>query len=135
MGWLSDRFIRRTRIVAISLGLFAFSAYPLLAWLEAGSIVAVIVVQILFAVFIAVLCGVAPAMFVELFPTKDRLSGYSVAYNLGLGVVGGATPMISTWLISITGNKNALVGIMICVAVIGVAALFWMRDRSREQLR
>jgi len=22
---------------------------------------------------------------VELFPTKDRLSGYSVAYNLGLG--------------------------------------------------
>lgn len=135
MGWMSDRFIRRTRIVAISLGLFAVSVYPLLAWLDGGSLAAAIVVQILFAVFIAVLCGVAPAMFVELFPTKDRLSGYSVAYNIGLGVVGGATPMISTWLISITGNKNALAGFMICVALIGVAALIWMRDRSRERLR
>jgi MHS family proline/betaine transporter-like MFS transporter len=135
MGWMSDRFIRRTLIVAISLGLFAFSAYPLLSWLDSGSLVSVVVVQILFAIFIAVLCGVAPAMFVELFPTKDRLSGYSVAYNIGLGVVGGATPMISTWLISITGNKNTLAGFMICVAVIGVAALIWMRDRSREPLR
>lgn len=95
---------------------------------------AVIVVQMLFALFIAVLCGVAPAMFVELFPTKDRLSGYSVAYNLGLGVVGGATPMISTWLISVTGSKNALAGFMIGIAIIGVVALIWMRDRSREQL-
>jgi MHS family proline/betaine transporter-like MFS transporter len=135
MGWVSDRFIRRTHIVAISLGLFGLSAYPLLSWLDSGSLASVVVVQILFAVLIAVLCGVAPAMFVELFPTKDRLSGYSVAYNIGLGVVGGATPMFSTWLISITGNKNALAGFMICVSVIGVAALIWMRDRSREKLR
>ena len=81
------------------------------------------------------LCGVAPALFVELFPTKDRLSGYSVAYNLGLGVVGGATPMIASWLISVTGNKNTLAVFMIGVAVIGVGALFWMKDRSREPLR
>jgi MHS family proline/betaine transporter-like MFS transporter len=101
MGWVSDRFIRRTRIMAISMGLFGLSAYPLLFWLDSGGLAAVVLVQILFAVFIAVLCGVAPAMFVELFPTKDRLSWYSVAYNIGLGVVGGATPMISTWLISI----------------------------------
>lgn len=135
MGWVSDRFIRRTRIVGISLGLFALSAYFLLSWLGGGTIAAVIVVQLLFATLIAVLCGVAPAMFVELFPTKDRLSGYSVAYNIGLGVVGGATPMICTWLISVIGNKMVLAGFMICVAVIGMAALIWMRDRSREKLR
>lgn len=135
MGWLSDHFIRRTHIVAISIGLFAITAYPLLLWLDSGSLLAVIAVQILFAVFIAVLCGVAPALFVELFPTKDRLSGYSVAYNPGLGVVGGVTPMIATWLIFVTGNKNTLAVFMIGMAVIGIGALFRMKDRSREPLR
>ena len=58
-------------------------------------------------------------MLVELFPTKDRLSGYSVAYDLGLGVVGSSTPMICTWLISFTGTQNALAGFSLGIAVNG----------------
>lgn len=135
MGWLSDRFIRRTHIFAVALGLFAVSSYPGLVWLGHGSETAVVVMQVFFGVLVAVLCGVAPALFVELFPTKDRLSGYSVAFNVGLGVVGGATPMVATWLISITGNRNSLAWFMTGSAVVGLLALWWMRDRSREQLR
>lgn len=135
MGWFSDHLIRRTRIVAVSIGLFGIGAYPLLLWVSTGTQAPVLVVQLAFAVLIAVLCGVAPALFVELFPTRDRLSGYSVAYNMGLGVVGGATPMICTWLISVTGSKDALAAFMFAVAVAGVAAVLWMKDRSREPLR
>lgn len=135
MGWASDHFMRRTHIIALSVGIFGLSAYPLLFWLAGATLAAVITVQIGFAVLISVLCGVAPAMFVELFPTKDRLSGYSVAYNLGLGVVGGSTPMICTWLISFTGTKNALAGFILGVAVLGLIGLLWMTDRSREPLR
>ena len=40
--------------------------------------------------------GSAPALFVEMFPQSDRLSGYSVAFNVGLGVFGGLTPMVAT---------------------------------------
>lgn len=135
MGWLSDRVVRRTHLLMVSVGLFAVSCYPLLSWLDAGSDTAAIVVQLVFAVLVSALCGVAPALFVELFPAKDRLSGYSVAYNVGLGVVGGATPMLSTWLISQTGNESSLAALVVVVAIIGVAALAWMRDRSREELR
>jgi MHS family proline/betaine transporter-like MFS transporter len=135
MGWFSDQFIRRTRIIAISIGFFGIGAYPLLLWLSTGTQAAVLVVQLIFAVLTAMLCGAAPALFVELFPTKDRLSGYSVAYNVGLGVVGGATPMICTWLISVTGSKDTLAAFMFAIAFIGLAALLWMKDRSREPLR
>ncbi|MDY6825347.1 MAG: MFS transporter [Thermodesulfobacteriota bacterium] len=135
MGWLSDSIIRRTRLVALSIGVFGAGAYPLLIWLSTGSLASVITVHIIFAILISVLCGVAPSLLVELFPTEDRLSGYSVAYNMGLGVVGGATPMICTWLISITGNRLALAGFMLIIAVIGLGALIWMKDRSREPLR
>ncbi|MDY6903956.1 MAG: MFS transporter [Thermodesulfobacteriota bacterium] len=135
MGWLSDRFIRRTHLVAISMVLFGIGAYPLLIWLSGGSLISVVIVHIIFAILIAVLCGVAPSLFVELFPTRDRLSGYSVAYNMGLGVVGGATPMLCTWIISVTGNPLTLAGFMLMVALIGLAALIWMKDRSRVPLR
>ena len=37
---------------------------------------------------LAVPIGSGPALFVEMFPESDRLSGYSVAFNVGLGVVG-----------------------------------------------
>jgi MHS family proline/betaine transporter-like MFS transporter len=42
-----------------------------------------------------------------MFPESDRLSGYSVAFNLGVGVFGGLTPMIATTLIAVTGFQTA----------------------------
>lgn len=135
MGWISDRLIRRTHMVAISLALFGLGAYPLLLWASTGTAAAVLGVHLILAVLISVLCGVAPSLFVELFPTEDRLSGYSVAYNIGLGVVGGATPMACTWLISVTGHRLSIAGFMIAVAALGVVAILWMKDRSREALR
>jgi len=72
---------------------------------------------------------------VELFSTEDRLTGYSLAYNIGLGVVGGTTPMVSTWLIGITGNIFAPAFFLTGVCIVASLALMTMRDRSREPLR
>jgi MHS family proline/betaine transporter-like MFS transporter len=80
-------------------------------------------------------CGIAPALFVELFPTRDRLSGYSIAFNLGLGVVGGASPMAATALISLTGFDIAPAFYMVFWSALGFGALSWMTDRSREELK
>jgi MHS family proline/betaine transporter-like MFS transporter len=74
-------------------------------------------------------------MFVELFPAVDRLSGYSVAYNLGLGVVGGATPMLATWFIEITGEPTAPAFLLAAMALVAFAVLLWMHDGSREPLQ
>jgi len=79
--------------------------------------------------------GSAPALFVEMFPESDRLSGYSVAFNLGLGVFGGLTPMIATSLIATTGVVTAPAMYLAVTAFIAVLALIAMPDRSREPLR
>jgi MHS family proline/betaine transporter-like MFS transporter len=113
----------------------ALVSWPLYAWLESGGMASVVVANIVFMLMIAVPLGSAPALFVELFPARDRLSGYSVAYNLGLGVVGGATPMVSTWLIDVTGQPTMPAVVMTVMAVVAVGALLSMTDRSREPLR
>jgi MHS family proline/betaine transporter-like MFS transporter len=74
-------------------------------------------------------------MFVELFPATDRLSGYSVAYNIGLGVIGGATPMSATWLIQITGYDTAPAALLSLAALGAFAVALWIHDRSREPLK
>jgi MHS family proline/betaine transporter-like MFS transporter len=134
MGWISDRFIRRTWLIAIAFAGMAVLVAPLQYWMNQGSLTAAILAQFVLAVLISVPCGVGPATFVELFPTEDRLSGYSVAFNIGLGVVGGATPMAATWLIDVTGSQISPAYYLIGFALLAIVSLVWIKDRSREAL-
>lgn len=134
MGIISDRLIRRTHFIAGAMLVMALLAYPFYGLLANHGLWGAVVVQFVLAILLAVPLGAAPAMFVELFPARDRLSGYSVAYNLGLGVVGGATPMCATWLIKISGNSAAPAGLLTAAAALAFVAVLWIRDGSREPL-
>jgi MHS family proline/betaine transporter-like MFS transporter len=134
-GWFSDVFIRRTRLLALVFFLNLIAAIPLHVWMLSGDLLSIAGAQIILGILVAFPCGVAPALFVELFPTRDRLSGYSIAFNFGIGIVGGSTPMVSTWLISATGWTPAPGLYMALWAGAAVAVLLWMKDRSREKLR
>lgn len=134
-GWASDVLLRRTRLLALVFGVDLILAVPLHLWMLSAGLLPVAAAQIVLGLLIAFPCGVAPALFVELFPTRDRLSGYSIAFNFGLGIVGGSTPMVSTWLISLSGWTVAPAIYMACWVLVAVATLLWMKDRSREKLR
>ncbi|MGD8430189.1 MAG: MFS transporter, partial [Ectothiorhodospiraceae bacterium] len=134
-GWMGDVFFRRTHFIAGSMLTMAVVSVPLYAWLAGDGLWGAVVVQCLLVALLAVPLGSAPAMFVELFPAVDRLSGYSVAYNLGLGVVGGATPMLATWFIEITGEPTAPAFLLAAMALVAFAVLLWMHDGSREPLQ
>ncbi len=134
-GWVGDRLLRRTHFIAGAMLVMAVLSMPLYAWLAGDGVLGAFVVQFALVILLAVPLGTAPAMFVELFPARDRLSGYSVAYNLGLGVVGGATPMIATWLIEVSGVSAAPSALLAFAAAVGCIACLWMRDGSREPLQ
>jgi len=134
-GWIGDRLIRRTHFIAIAMFCFAILAFPLYTWLLKDGIWGAIIVQVIMMFILAVPLGSAPAMFVELFPPADRLSGYSVSYNLGLGVIGGATPMFATWLIQVSSFAIAPAGMLLVASLLAFAVMLWMKDRSREPLR
>jgi MHS family proline/betaine transporter-like MFS transporter len=133
-GWVSDRFIRRTHFLAIGFFLLAVLAYPMFELILSGEYAQVLTAQLIFAVLIVFPLGSAPALLVELFPTDDRLTGYSVAFNIGIGVVGGTTPMIATWLIDKTSVISAPAFYLSILAVVTVISLLMMNDRSRETL-
>ncbi len=133
-GVLSDSLVRRRSLLVA-----VFLAEATLAWIgfrlaaeggEAGFALA----QIGFGVMLALIMGAAPAMLAEQFPGAYRMSGYSVSFNLGIGLAGGTAPLLATSLIGATGNKFAPVALLIFGAGLAVAAVLLMKDGSREPL-
>ncbi|MBE7197383.1 MAG: MFS transporter, partial [Parafilimonas terrae] len=43
----------------------------------------------------------------EVIPASVRTAGFSLAYSLATALLGGFTPLVSTWLIETTGNRAA----------------------------
>ncbi|MGV6847844.1 MAG: MFS transporter [Marinibacterium sp.] len=134
---IGDRWIPRRTWIALALFTLAVLGWPLHAWIGAsgGNIGVVVAAHALIFSLMAVPLGSAPALFVEMFPQEDRLSGYSVSFNIGVGIFGGLTPMVATSLLAATGVET-VPGIYLGVAaLIAVAALMQMPDRSRAPLR
>jgi len=134
-GWMSDRYFRRTPMIIASTALMGLLTWPLFLWVNHSGIPALIVTQCLLAVLLAVLLGACPATFVEMFPVRDRLSCYSVSYNVGLGIFGGVTPMVCTALIEFTGNPMSPAIFVVFMALVSVIGMSLIKDRSREPLQ
>ena len=134
---IGDRFLPRRTWIALAIVVLGGAAVPLHLWMLAsgGSVVSIIATHALTFALLSVPLGSGPALFVELFPERDRLSGYSVAFNVGVGVFGGLTPMIATSLIATTGQAVAPALYLVAAAGVAVIALALMPDRSRSPLR
>lgn len=134
---VGDRVLPRRTWIAIALFLIAMTAWPLHEWMlrSHGGMAAVIATHAITFLLLSVPLGSGPALFVEMFPESDRLSGYSVAFNIGVGVFGGLTPMIATSLIALTGSPAAPALYMLAAGLFATAALAITPDRSRSPLR
>jgi MHS family proline/betaine transporter-like MFS transporter len=134
---VGDRWLPRRTWIGLSMLLLALAAWPLHRWMLAsgGSLTSVVAAHAVTFALLSVPLGSAPALFVEMFPECDRLSGYSVAFNLGLGIFGGLTPMIATSLIAATGAPATLALYLTFAALVAVLALSLTPDRSRAPLR
>jgi MFS transporter, MHS family, proline/betaine transporter len=76
-----------------------------------------------------------PATLAELFPSEYRLSGYSLSFNLGIGIAGGTAPLVATALIRATGSDLAPAWYLMVASAIACGAAFLMADWSRKPLR
>ena len=134
-GWLTDHAIRRRSMLMLSFALIFFTSVIFFELSSGSDMARFMVAQFGFAVFLGMIMGTAPAMLAELFPSRFRLSGYSLAFNIGLGFGGGTAPLIATALIDSTGYNMAAAGYLMLGALLSIGALYLMKDRSREPLR
>lgn len=134
-GWLTDRAIRRRSMLMLAFGLIFISSVGFFALSAGADVNGFILAQFGFALFLGMIMGTAPAMLAEMFRSEFRLSGYSLAFNVGLGFGGGTAPLIATALIGATGHNLAGAAYLMVGAAMSIVALLLIKDRSREPLR
>ena len=118
-----------------ALGATALAAWPAFDLAVSGGVWQAGIGQFLLAGLLALLLGSAPALFAEIFPARNRNTGYSISYALGMGVVGGATPMAATSLISATGLPLSPALLLVAGALLGVGAVWAMPERTGVALQ
>ena len=123
-AWLSDKIGRKPVMAAAAIGLAIF-AWPLMALMQTGEFVNVLLGQLGLRPAVGGYTAVIPIAICELFPRSVRCSAVSTAYNITLGAVGGTAPMVATWLIDdVTGYPLApAIYIALGAAISAIATL------------
>lgn len=124
-GALSDWIGRTPVLLSVPLVVLV-AAYPLIAWLVgAPSFFAFATALLALSVCFGLYNGAMIARLTELMPPAARTLGFSLAFSLATSLFGGFTPLVSTYLISATGNKAAP-ALWLCfaamISLIGVLA-------------
>ncbi|HKR25292.1 MAG TPA: MFS transporter [Allosphingosinicella sp.] len=129
---LSDRIGRR-RVYAFGgfgLAAWSFALFPLLA---SGDNRAVVLALVVGLVLHGAMYGPQAAMIAELFPTRIRYSGASIAYQLTAIFGGSLAPIIALWLYK---DYDSAVPVAIYVGIActisGVSALLARETRGVE---
>lgn len=133
MGMLSDRFGRKTMLIAASL-LFLAITVPLFTALQGQTFAFILLIQIAFGLMLAMNDGTLPCFLAEVFPTRVRYSGFAFSFNTANALFGGTAPFIATWLISQTGDKLAPAWMLVGAAGVALVAMLCIRETAHQAL-
>jgi MFS family permease len=137
-GSLSDRIGRKKIMMAGNL-LAALAYYPIYHAMKAFSVpvnvpvlIALVFVQV---VFVTMVYGPIAAFLVEAFPAKIRYTSLSLPYHFGNGWFGGFLPLISTAIVSKTGNIYAGLAYPIIVALLTfVVGSLYLKESHTQRI-
>jgi MFS transporter, MHS family, proline/betaine transporter len=78
--------------------------------------------------------GALPATLVEAAPPTVRCTAVALGYNLCLGLFGGLSPLVATWLVERTGNEIAPAFLIMASAAVTFVTLFTFQETYRAPL-
>jgi MFS family permease len=128
---LSDRIGRRWiyAIGAGGMGVWAFAFFKLL---DTGASVPVMAAIVVGLVLHGAMYGPQAAFISELFPTRFRYSGASIAYQLTSVFAGSIAPIVAIWLLHRTGATWPISAYVAAGCAISVFAALKARETRGE---
>ena len=67
----------------------------------------------------------------EAAPPTVRCTAVALGYNLCVGLFGGLSPLVATWLVERTGDEIAPAFLIMGSAAVTFVTLFWFRETYR----
>ncbi|MDR3179366.1 MAG: MFS transporter [Holosporaceae bacterium] len=129
-GFLSDIFRRRPFLISGMIGV------PLAVYIMfmsgIRSVAFLIIMNTVYGIFLGMYYSCRAAFFSEAFPRHVRCTGVSLSLSLAQAIVGGSSTFVMDHIMAIS-EKLAVLPITL-VALLGIAAVLVMKDRTGEDL-
>lgn len=132
-GKISDYFGRKKMLISASIGFIIFSL-PCYILLGTGSVILMLVIEILMAFILTINDGTLASFLSETFPTEVRYSGFAISFNLANTVFGGTVGFISTWLVTQTGNSLAPAYYLMGVSAFAFICMIFAKEHKDKEL-
>lgn len=130
---LSDRIGRKPLLYFVAIGTIVF-AWPLWWMMHHQSFALILAGQTGFAVLYGAGYAGLSAVMVEILPTRVRCSASGIGYNLCLGIFGGTTPLVATYLLERTADDYSPVYYLMAAALISLITTFYIPETARKPL-
>lgn len=134
VGRLADRVGRRPVYLAGAIlgGTWGFWAFPAFGTRNTWIVVLTIIVGLLFH---SLMYAAQPAIMAEMFPTRMRYSGVSIAYQVTSIVAGSLAPVLATEWLKSTGSWWPTAVYLAVAGVITLVAALSLRETRGISLR
>jgi MHS family proline/betaine transporter-like MFS transporter len=133
-GYLIDRYPPWLVAVGCATGI-ALTAVPGFQMIQRGDVLAAIVGQGIFGMFVGATSTVTPVLGMMLFPVHVRYTAVAMSYQVTLTLIGGTAPYVSTMLIGGTGSPIAPAWYVVAMAPVSLAAAVLGLRHSRLSIR
>lgn len=132
-GLLADRWGRKPLLAFVAAGSLVF-AWPLWWLIHHPSFVLILIGQCGFGLLYGVGFAVVMSTMVEMFPARVRCSGTAIGFNLCLGLFGGTTPLIVTYLVARTSDDFTPAYALMAAGLVSLLALHRLPETARKPL-
>jgi len=122
----------RERLLQVILILYLLFAVPYVYLLDYKDFNFALVSQIAFSVLLGAYIAPIPTLVVELFPTKTRYTGMSLACNLAAAIFGGTSPILVTKMITMTDSHLPIAYYIMAAALLSFVCVGWARLRRQR---
>jgi MFS transporter, MHS family, proline/betaine transporter len=132
-GHLSDRIGRRPVMLTGCVGLLLLSI-PALLLVQTGALLPVFLGLLMLGALLSTFTGVMPSSLPALFPTKIRYGALAIGFNVSVSLFGGTTPLVTAWLVDVTGNLMTPAYYLMAASLIGIVSVIALRETARQPL-
>ncbi|SFN54150.1 MFS transporter, MHS family, proline/betaine transporter [Pseudonocardia ammonioxydans] len=130
----SDSLGRRPVLAGSAVALLVLS-YPAFALITSGSFGLIVIGLVIFGASAGACASVINPTVIEMFPTRVRVSGHGITYNLSVALFGGSAPYVLTWLGGVTGSSMVGAFYVMVLALVSLPAILGLTETARRPLR
>jgi MHS family proline/betaine transporter-like MFS transporter len=128
-GKIAEKYDYKKMLI-YSTGGMIMLLYPLYFGIVRSNAYLSVAALILFCLLYSCMTSLLPYIFCNLFPTRSRFTCVATSFNLADALIGGFTPVMTLYLLELTGDSGSFCWILLFFGVLSLGSFMLIKERN-----